>query len=685
MLIEYINVDSELEDPLEEIQEDFTTVPQIHYESLVADLLLYYEALETQVNFTEKLQQAYVMANRPWYTKVTDAFIYGKLKVVDLAHYIKRGDQMFCVWFSLMPFLGDYPSYPFMSYAIDYTAWKITNMSSQQPEANAILSHTNNEITIPGNRVRHGSTTTRSRGRGRGRGRGSSRIRETPNLNPQNQEESIADIIARTIRETVPQMLQHNREEILKASEDNAARILRETVDNNVNPEHPEHLDPIPEKECSYKEFTNTKPTIYYGTGGPVATMDWISNIEVFLKHANVSHISRFTYGISQAAELSWDEFKVMIQENYCPRSETLKLEIEFLRLEMGNESIQEYTEKFVEKVRFAPFLAANESRKIELCTEGLRPDLKRIVQVTMPKTFLQAVEAAKMADKDHHKPFPNQNNQKRNFESSNNNARGFTPTSNKGFAPYKTCATCRKAHSGVCRFQGSKCYQCGKIGHVRSNCPELAMGAQGVNRDSPRVKARSFNMKVKEARDTPDVVSGTFLRDNIHAQVLFDSGANKSFISTTFCQYLNRPAKKLENEYLVDIADGYHVIVSDVINGCVITIEDTQFLISLIPIRLGEFDIIIGMDWKKREQSQGELACCLFPVVATSRLTRQQVIGTDVVGRTITAVVGRTIRRERAATRARRKRGSFAGVAGCNRKHHAAITICTEQSRGRK
>ncbi|KAL4583211.1 hypothetical protein LXL04_007778 [Taraxacum kok-saghyz] len=260
--IEYINLDSVLEDPIEEIQEFY---------NCTMNPLRVREDLETQVNFTEKLQQTYVIANGPWYTKVTDAFIYGQLKVLDLARYIKP-------------------------------------------------------------------------------------------------------------------------------AEDNAARILRETSDNNVKPEDPEHPDPRPEKECSYKEFANTKPTIYYGTGGPVATMDWISNIEVcfetcqcqpYLKVRYATTLLqraalhwwngvRFTYGISQVVELLWDEFKVLIQENYFPRSETLKLEIEFLRLEMGNESIQEYTEKFVEKVRFAPFLAANESRKIELYTEGLRPDLKK-------------------------------------------------------------------------------------------------------------------------------------------------------------------------------------------------------------------------------------------------------------------------------------------------------------------
>ncbi|KAL4590817.1 hypothetical protein LXL04_003760 [Taraxacum kok-saghyz] len=327
MPIEYINLDSKLEDPTEGIQEDFISVPRIQYESLVADL----------VNFTQKLQQAYVIANCPWYTKVKDAFIYGKLKNYLITKYRK-----------------------------------ITNMSSQQTEANTLLAQTNNETPIHKHMVGQGSTTTR--GRGRYRSRGPSRIRETPKLNSQNQEESIADIVARTIRETVPQMLQQHGEEVLKTAEDNVARILRETIDNNINPEHPEHPDPRQEKECSYKEFTNTKPTIYYGTGGLVATMDWISNIEVCfetcqcqpylssymppLYYKEQYYTGRMELGLPMES-LKQQSFHVM-----SLRSETLKLEIEFLRLEMGNESIQEYTEIFVEKVRFAPFLAAKESRK---------------------------------------------------------------------------------------------------------------------------------------------------------------------------------------------------------------------------------------------------------------------------------------------------------------------------------
>lgn len=114
--------------------------------------------------------------------------------------------------------------------------------------------------------------------------------------------------------------------------------------------------------------------------------------------------------------------------------------------------------------------------------------------------------------------------------------------------------------------------------------------------------------MTMEEARDAPDVVSGTFLINNYNAQVLFDSGANKSFVSTTFCQILNYPTEKLDKEYLVEIADGYHISVSDIINGCVITIEDTKFPIKLIPIKLGEFDIIVGMDWLS--QNQANIIC---------------------------------------------------------------------------
>ncbi|GKA11130.1 putative nucleotidyltransferase, ribonuclease H [Tanacetum coccineum] len=61
--------------------------------------------------------------------------------------------------------------------------------------------------------------------------------------------------------------------------------------------------------------------------------------------------------------------------------------------------------------------------------------------------------------------------------------------------------------------------------------------------------------MTMEEARVVPDVVSGTFLVNNLNAQVLFDSGANRSFVSTSFSQSFDQGIKKLDKEIMVELA----------------------------------------------------------------------------------------------------------------------------------
>ena len=46
--------------------------------------------------------------------------------------------------------------------------------------------------------------------------------------------------------------------------------------------------------------------------------------------------------------------------------------------------------------------------------------------------------------------------------------------------------------------------------------------------------------MTIAEAEETPNVMTGTFLVNSMHARVLFDAGADLSFISRSFCDYLH-------------------------------------------------------------------------------------------------------------------------------------------------
>ncbi|GJV63417.1 putative reverse transcriptase domain-containing protein [Tanacetum coccineum] len=104
-------------------------------------------------------------------------------------------------------------------------------------------------------------------------------------------------------------------------------------------------------------------------------------------------------------------------------------------------------------------------------------------------------------------------------------------------------------------------------------------------------------------APGNPDanVVTGTFLLNNHYASILFDTGADRSFISTAFSSLINIAPTSLENCYDVELADGKLVKIDTIIRGCTLKFLDHPFNIDLMPVELGSFDVIIGMDWLRR------------------------------------------------------------------------------------
>ncbi|GKE76477.1 putative reverse transcriptase domain-containing protein [Tanacetum coccineum] len=82
------------------------------------------------------------------------------------------------------------------------------------------------------------------------------------------------------------------------------------------------------------------------------------------------------------------------------------------------------------------------------------------------------------------------------------------------------------------------------------------------------------------------------------HAWVLFDSGADKSFISISLASMLNIPSITIDTFYNIEMADGNLVSTNTVIKGCTLTLLNQPFEINLMPIKLGSFDVVIGMDW---------------------------------------------------------------------------------------
>ncbi|GJU06209.1 reverse transcriptase domain-containing protein [Tanacetum coccineum] len=88
------------------------------------------------------------------------------------------------------------------------------------------------------------------------------------------------------------------------------------------------------------------------------------------------------------------------------------------------------------------------------------------------------------------------------------------------------------------------------------------------------------------------------FLLNQHLVRVLFDSGADRSFISLSLASMLNIPSITVDTFYNIEMADGNLVSTNTVIKGCTLTLLNQPFEIDLMPIKLGSFDVVIGMDW---------------------------------------------------------------------------------------
>ncbi|GJZ33095.1 putative reverse transcriptase domain-containing protein [Tanacetum coccineum] len=150
---------------------------------------------------------------------------------------------------------------------------------------------------------------------------------------------------------------------------------------------------------------------------------------------------------------------------------------------------------------------------------------------------------------------------------------------------------------------KGNGCFERGAPGHFKRDCPKLK------NKDGENGNAQGWVYAVGNAEKrgnasgNPDsnVVTGTFLLNNHYASILFDTGADRSFISTAFSSLIDIVLTPLDNSYDVKLADGKIVGIDTIIRGCTLNFLDHPFHIDLMPVELGSFDIIIGMDWLRK------------------------------------------------------------------------------------
>nr|GEX07592.1 putative reverse transcriptase domain-containing protein [Tanacetum cinerariifolium] len=142
-------------------------------------------------------------------------------------------------------------------------------------------------------------------------------------------------------------------------------------------------------------------------------------------------------------------------------------------------------------------------------------------------------------------------------------------------------------------------CFECGRQGHYMNECPKLKKKTRGnkSRNKSNEARGKAYVLGGGEANLDSNVVTGTFLLNNHYAYMLFDLGTDRSFVSTTFSALLDVVPSTLDVSYAVELADEKVVKTNTVLRGCTLRLLGHPFNIDLMPIELGSFDVISGMD----------------------------------------------------------------------------------------
>ncbi|GJR21912.1 putative reverse transcriptase domain-containing protein [Tanacetum coccineum] len=260
-------------------------------------------------------------------------------------------------------------------------------------------------------------------------------------------------------------------------------------------------------------------------------------------------------------------------------------------------------------------------SDKIERYVGGLPNMIYRSVMASKPKTMQDAIEMeTELMDKKVSTMAERQAKNKSKFDDTSRNnqnqqqppkrqnvARAYTAGSSEK-KPYGGSKSlypkCNYYHDGPC---APKCNKCNRVGyldrdyksHANSNTANNQRGTGAGNPvGSGNAPAKVY--MVGNAGTNPDsnVVTGTFLLNNCYASILFDTGADRSFVSTAFSYQIDITPTTLDHFYNVELVDGRIIGLNTIIQGCTLNLLNHPFNIDLMHVELGNFDIIIGMDW---------------------------------------------------------------------------------------
>ncbi|GJT05355.1 putative reverse transcriptase domain-containing protein [Tanacetum coccineum] len=414
----------------------------------------------------------------------------------------------------------------------------------------------------------------------------------------------------------------------------------------NGNPNENGRGDRPVARECTYQDFMKCQPLNFKGTEGVVGLIRWFEKMETVFHISNCPEKSQVKYatctllnsaltwwnshkrtiGTEAAFSMSWRELMKLMTEVYCPRNEIQKMESELWNLTVKNNDLAAYTQRFQELTMMCTKMVPEEEDRVEKFIGGLPDNIQGNVIAAEPTRLQDAIE-----NHGHHPPFKRPNvggqNVARAYTASNNERKPYN-------GPLPLCNKCKLHHEGPCTVRCGKCnkighltrdckvtnsttstqrgqvvnqrvltcFECGRQGYYRSDCPMLIDQNHGNKTGNKNrvgeARGKAYVLGGGDANPDSNVVKGTFLLNNHYASMIFDSGADRSFVSSAFSTFLDITPDTLDVSYAVELADERISETNTILRGCMLGLSGHPFNIDLMPVELGSFDVIIGMDW---------------------------------------------------------------------------------------
>ncbi|GJY55352.1 putative reverse transcriptase domain-containing protein [Tanacetum coccineum] len=335
-------------------------------------------------------------------------------------------------------------------------------------------------------------------------------------------------------------------------------------------------------RECTYQDFMKCKPLYFKGTEGVVELTQWFERMETVFRIRNCpvenqvkfstctllsgaltwwnSHVMAVSHNAAYA--MTWADLRKKMIDKYCLRNEMKKLEAELMFPE--------------------------ESDKIERYVGGLPNMIHGNIIASKLKTMQEAVEMAiELMDKKVITMAERQAENKRKAYTA-----GMVKGTHTGdLNPYALNATITTTV---------------RVLQNATNATKLAILLMTVGvREIPTMPTMPIIKGALGTNLDSNIMMGMFLLNNRYASILFDTGANRSFVSTAFSSQMDITPSTLDHYYDVELADGRIIGLNTILKGCILNLLNHLFNINLMPVELGSFDAIIGMDgWQSIKQS---------------------------------------------------------------------------------